>query len=74
MKIKEKMGNFMEEHGGELIVCGGMILAYAVGVTVGAKVELLQFNAGMANICREKPEIETLILDAVKILSEKKNK
>lgn len=37
MKIKEKMGNFMEEHGGKLIVCGGMILAYGVGVTVGKK-------------------------------------
>lgn len=74
MKIKEKMGNFMEEHGGELIVCGGMILAYAVGVTVGAKLSASQFNHGMAIICKEKPEIEGLMLDAVKTIAEKKNK
>lgn len=74
MKIKEKMGNFMEEHGGELIVCGGMILAYAVGVTVGVKTTTLQFNAGISNIVREKPEIEGLMLDAIKTITEKKNK
>lgn len=73
MKIKEKASNFMEEHGGELIVCGGMILAYAVGVTVGVKMTTLQFNAGMANLCKEKPEIEGLMLDAVKTITEKKN-
>ena len=64
----------MEEHGGELIVCGGMILAYAVGVTVGTKTATLQFNAGMSNIIREKPEIEGLMLDAIKNLTEKKRK
>lgn len=74
MKIKEKMGNFMEEHGGELIVSGGMILAYAVGLTVGIKITTLQFNVGMANLCKEKPEIEGLMLDAIKIITEKKNK
>ena len=74
MKIKEKASNFMEEHGGELIVCGGMILAYAVGLTVGAKISALQFNHGMAIICKEKPEIEGLMLDAVKIITEKKHK
>lgn len=74
MKIKEKMGNFMEEHGGELIVCGGMILAYAVGTTVGIKITTLQFNAGIANVCKEKPEIEGLMLDAIKTITEKKKK
>lgn len=74
MKIKEKASNFMEEHGGELIVCGGMILAYAVGVTVGVKTTTLQFNAGISNMIREKPEIEGLMLDAIKILTEKKKK
>lgn len=73
MKIKEKASNFMEEHGGELIVCGGMILAYAVGLTVGTKMTALLFDAGMANICKEKPEIEGLMLDAVKTITEKKN-
>lgn len=74
MKIKEKASNFMEEHGGELIVCGGMILAYGVGLIVGAKISEVQFNHGMAIICKEKPEIEGLMLDAVKIITEKKNK
>lgn len=74
MKIKEKASNFMEEHGGELIVCGGMILAYGVGLIVGTKMTTLQFNAGMANICKEKPEIEGLMLDAMKNLAEKKKK
>ena len=74
MKIKEKASNFMEEHGGELIVCGGMILAYAVGVTVGTKLSASQFNAGMATLLKEKPELEGLMLDAVKTITEKKNK
>lgn len=74
MKIKEKTSNFMEEHGGELIVCGGMILAYAVGVTVGTNTKTLQFKAGMATLLKEKPEIEGLMLDAVKTITEKKNK
>ena len=72
MKIKEKASNFMEEHGGELIVCGGMILAYGVGLIVGTKITTLQFNAGMANLCKEKPEIEGLMLDAIKTITEKK--
>ena len=74
MKIKEKASNFMEEHGGELIVSGGMILAYGVGLIVGTKITTLQFNAGMANLCKEKPEIEGLMLDAMKTITEKKNK
>lgn len=74
MKIKEKASNFMEEHGGELIVCGGMILSYSIGIIVGTKTTTLQFNAGMANICKEKPEIEGLMLDAIKTITEKKNK
>lgn len=74
MKIKEKASNFIEEHGGELIVCGGMILAYAVGLTVGTKITTLQFNAGMATLLKEKPELEGLMLDAIKTITEKKNK
>lgn len=74
MKIKEKASNFMEEHGGELIVCGGMILAYGVGLIVGTKITTLQFNAGMATLCKEKPEIEGLMLDAIETITEKKNK
>ena len=39
MKIKEKMGNFMEKHGGELIACGGMIIAYGTGIFMGQKLK-----------------------------------
>lgn len=74
MKIKEKASNFMEEHGGELIVCGGMILAYGIGITVGTKMTTLKFNAGMATLLKEKPELEGLMLDAIKTITEKKNK
>lgn len=74
MKIKEKASNFMEEHGGELIVCGGMILAYGVGLIVGTKITTLRINAGMATLCKEKPEIEGLMLDAIETITEKKNK
>lgn len=74
MKIKEKASNFMEEHGGELIVCGGMILAYAVGITVGTKTKTLEFKAGMATLLKEKPELEGLMLDAMKTIAEKKKK
>lgn len=74
MKIKEKMGNFMEEHGSELIVCGGMILAYGIGIIVGTKMTTLKFNAGMATLLKEKPELEGLMLDAIKTITEKKNK
>ena len=72
MKIKEKASNFMEEHGGELIVYGGMILAYTVGATVGTKMSTLRFKAGLATLCKEKPEIEGLMLDAIKTITEKK--
>lgn len=74
MKIKEKASNFIEEHGGELIVCGGMILAYGIGITVGTKMTTLKFNAGMATLLKEKPELEGLMLDAIKTITEKKNK
>lgn len=49
-------------------------LAYAIGIIVGTKMDTLQFNAGMDNLCKEKPEIERLMLDAIKIITEKKNK
>ena len=74
MKIKEKASNFMEEHGGELIVCVGMSLAYGIGVIVGIKLSTSQFNAGLATLFKEKPEIEGLMLDAIKTITEKKNK
>lgn len=66
------MGNFMEEHGGELIVCGGMILAYAVGVTVGRKIEVLTFNSGLSQVFLEDPEIQILMDTALENIKKQK--
>lgn len=71
MKIKEKMGNFMEKHGGELIVCGGMILAYAVGVTVGRTIEITRINSGLAQVYLENPEIQILMDTAIENIKSK---
>lgn len=71
MKIKEKMGNFMEEHGGELIVCGGMILAYTFGITVGRKIEVTKFNSGLAQVFLEDPEIQILMDTAIENIKSK---
>lgn len=71
MKIKEKMGNFMEEHGSELIVCGGMILAYAVGVTVGKTIAVTKISSGLAQVFLEDPEIQILMDTAIENLKSK---
>ena len=72
MKIKEKMGNFMEKHGGELIACGGMIIAYGTGIFMGQKLKEMQCNVGLATIFLENPEIQKLMDTAIENI--KKNK
>ena len=67
-EIKENGKKVIEKHKQKILIAGATI---TIGVTVGRKFSLSKVGIGLQLICDNNPEIEKLINESIKKLSEK---
>lgn len=70
-EIKENGKKVIEKHKQKILIAGATIAAFIVGTTVGRKFGLLEVGIGLQRVCDNNPEIEKLINESIKKLSEK---
>lgn len=70
-EIKENGKKAIEKHKQKILIAGATIAAFTIGATVGRKFGLLEVGIGLQRVCDNNPEIEKLINESIKKLSEK---
>ena len=70
-EIKENGKKVIEQHKQKILIAGATIAAFTIGATDGSKFGLLEVGLGLQRVCDNNPEIEKLINESIKKLSEK---
>ncbi len=70
-EIKENGKKVIEKHSQKILIAGATIATFIAGATVGRKFGLLEVGIGLQRVCDNNPEIEKLINESIKKLSEK---
>lgn len=71
MRIKEKIGNFVDENGKIIATTGCVLITLGVGYALGCKHTEFRFGSGLERIFVKNPEIKTLMDNAIKELNKK---
>lgn len=71
MRIKEKIGNFVDENGKIIATTGCVLFTLGVGYALGCKHTEFRFGSGLERIFVKNPEIKTLMENAIKELNKK---
>lgn len=71
MSKKEKLENFVEKNGVQVVTALSIFSAIGIGYVFGSKMTSAKLNSGLAMIFKENPEIEPLVNDAIKSLKSK---
>ena len=70
-EIKENGKKVIEQHKQKIMIAGATIAAFNIGATVGRKFGFFEVGFGLQRVCDNNPEIEKLINESIKKLSEK---
>ena len=71
MKIKEKIGNFVDENGKIIATTGCVLITLGVGYVLGCKNTEIRLSLGLERVFEKNPEIKTLMDNAIKELNKK---
>lgn len=71
MRIKEKIGNFVDENGKIIATTGCVLITLGVGYVLGCKHTEIRFGLGLEKVFGKNPEIKTLMENAIKELNKK---
>lgn len=71
MRIKEKIGNFVEENGKIIATTGCVLITLGVGYVLGCKHTEIRFGLGLEKVFGKNPEIKTLMDNAIEELTKK---
>lgn len=71
MRIKEKIGNFVDENGKIIATTGCVLFTLGVGYVLGCKNAEIRLRLGLEKVFEKNPEIKTLMYDAIKELTKK---
>lgn len=71
MRIKEKIGNFVDENGKIIATTGCVLFTLGVGYALGRKHAEIRLSLGLEKVFEKNPEIKTLMYDAIKELNKK---
>ena len=72
MRIKEKIGNFVDENGKIIIATTGCVLiTLGVGYVLGCKNTEFRLSYALERVFEKNPEIKTLMDNAIKELNKK---
>ena len=69
MRIKEKIGNFVDENGKIIATTGCVLFTLGVGYALGCK--HTEIRIGLEKVFVKNPEIKTLTDNAIKELNKK---
>lgn len=71
MRIKEKIGNFVDENGKIIATTGCVLITLGVGYVLGCKHTEIRFGLGLEKVFGKNPEIKTLMDNAIEELTKK---
>ena len=71
MRIKEKIGNFVDENGKIIATTGCVLFTLGVGYALGCKHTEIRLGLGLEKVFERDPEIKTLMENAIKELTKK---
>ena len=71
MRIKEKIGNFVDENGKIIATTGCVLFTLGVGYALGSKHTEIRLGLGLEKVFEKNPEIKTLMEIAIKELTKK---
>lgn len=71
MRIKEKIGNFVDENGMTIVTTGCVLFTLGVGYALGCISTEIRIGVGLEKVFEKNPEIKTLMYDAIKELNKK---
>lgn len=71
MRIKEKIGNFVDENGKIIATTGCVLITLGVGYALGRKHTEIRLSLGLEKVFEKNPEIKTLMENAIKELTKK---
>lgn len=71
MRIKEKIGNFVDENGKIIATTGCVLFTLGVGYALGSKHTEIRLSLGLEKVFEKNPEIKTLMENAIKELTKK---
>ena len=71
MRIKEKIGNFVDENGEIIATTGCVLITLGVGYALGCKHTEIRIGLGLEKVFVKNPEIKTLMENAIKELNKK---
>lgn len=71
MRIKEKIGNFVDENGKIIATTGCVLFTLGVGYALGCKHAEIRLSLGLEKVFDKDPEIKTLMENAIKELNKK---
>lgn len=71
MRIKEKIGNFVDENGEIIATTGCVLFTLGVGYALGCKHTEIRLSLGLERVFVKNPEIKTLMENAIKELTKK---
>lgn len=71
MRIKEKIGNFVDENGKIIATTGCVLITLGVGYALGCKYTEFRLSYALERVFEKNPEIKTLMDNAIKELNKK---
>ena len=71
MRIKEKIGNFVDENGKIIATTGCVLITLGVGYVLGCKHTEIRLGFGLERVFEKNPEIKTLMDNALEELNKK---
>ena len=71
MRIKEKIGNFVDGNGKIIATTGCVLFTLGVGYALGSKHTEIRLGLGLEKVFEKNPEIKTLMENAIKELTKK---
>lgn len=71
MRIKEKIGNFVDESGKIIATTGCVLITLGVGYALGSKNTEFRLSYALERVFEKNPEIRTLMDNAIKELNKK---